>query len=405
MLWHVRALLEDRPGALASLAASCGDRLVNILGLQVFPATDGRVVDELVLHTPGGWKDVDVELLCAESGAQNVTVSPCSPHALEDQPVRYMRAAQALHDRPDLLEEQLCALLDAVPSDGSADGSAGSTLELDDDEGPVVRLFRPVAFTDSEVARASELRRLAARTMTALPEPLPAAADGAAPTAREARTEGPRATALPLSVATMLGEPALRRGTPADADAVVALHERCSAQTVYRRYHAPLPRVSTRFARSLLQPAGGLSLVLTVAGDVVGLGVLADGSGGPELGLMIEDGWQRRGLGSRLLRALAQEAADRGTETVTCLVQPDNDAVLPTIDRAQLRARVSRIDGLTVYRIPVGRLRQRDGSRRRGRSAMGELTTPLVALLHGREELREIYPAADLIDQAVRGGA
>jgi hypothetical protein len=36
---------------------------------------------------------------------------------------------------------------------------------------------------------------------------------------------------------------------------------------------------------------------------------------------------------------------------------------------------------------------------------MGEVTTPLVALLEGRPELREVYPPAALIDQAVRGGA
>jgi hypothetical protein len=36
---------------------------------------------------------------------------------------------------------------------------------------------------------------------------------------------------------------------------------------------------------------------------------------------------------------------------------------------------------------------------------MGEVTTPLVALLRDRSELREVYPPADFIDQAVRGGA
>ena len=45
MLWQVRTLLEDRPGALAALSVGCGDQLVNILGLQIFPAPDGRVVD------------------------------------------------------------------------------------------------------------------------------------------------------------------------------------------------------------------------------------------------------------------------------------------------------------------------------------------------------------------------
>lgn len=388
MLWHVRALLEDRPGALAALAASCGDRLVNILGLQVFPAIDGRVVDELVLHTPGGWDRTQVEELCALAGAHNVTVAPCSPHALEDQPVRYLRAAQVLDERPELLEEQLCTLLDAVPVEGSG---SPADLVLDDETGPVVRLARGVPFTDSELARAAELRRLAAAALGAGALPV-----GTGP-AGFARTE-PRSTPA-------TGGPALRRGRAADAEAVVALHERCSAETIYRRYHAPMPRVNARFARSLLCPADGVSTVVTADGAVVALGMLATGPSGPEVGLMVEDRWQRRGLGSRLLLALAEEAADRGMETLTCLVQPDNDAVLHTIHRARLTVRVSRVDGSVVYRIPVGKLRDRPARKKRGRPSMGEITTPLVALLHSRGELREVNPAADLIDQAVRGGA
>lgn len=386
MLWHVRALLEDRPGALAALAASCGDRLVNILGLQVFPAVDGSVVDELVLHTPGGWDRTQVEELCALAGARNVTAAPCSPHALEDQPVRYLRSAQVLDERPDLLEEQLCTLLDAVPVEGAA---GPADLVLDDGAGPVVRLARGVPFTDSELARAAELRRLAALGAGVLH----VASDPAGRAGTDARS----------TPAT--GEPTLRRGGAADADAVVVLHERCSAETVYRRYHAPMPRVNARFARSLLCPGDGMSMVVTVDGAVVALGMLATGPSGPELGLMVEDRWQRRGLGSRLLRALAEEAADRGMETLTCLVQPDNDAVLHTIHRARLTVRVSRVDGLVVYRIPVGKLRGRPPRTKRGRPSMGEITTPLVALLHSRGELREVNPAADLIDQAVRGGA
>lgn len=49
---------------------------------------------------------------------------------------------------------------------------------------------------------------------------------------------------------------------------------------------------------------------------------------------MVEDAWQQQGQGSRLLRALAVEAANRGVETLTCLVQSDDKAVLRTIRRA-----------------------------------------------------------------------
>ena len=378
MLWQVRTLLEDRPGSLAALSVACGDQLVNILGLQIFPATDGRVVDELVLHTPGGWTAQDIEQLFALAGVDEIVVSECSPHALEDQPTRYLRAAQVVTEEPELLEGQLCRLLGAFPVDGLP---GLETLVLDDDAGPVVRLSRRVPFTDTEVARAAELRRLAAPAPGPAPDP-----------AGEAWT--------------------VRLGTVADATALVAMHERCSSETVCRRYHAPLPRLSPRLARAMLEPTGGLSLVITVGDEIVGMGMLApdptsaDGTDA-EVGLLVEDRWQRQGHGTRLLRALVVEAATRGLRTLTCQVRPDNEAVLPTISRAELHARVSAADGLTVYRVPVDKVVETEAERRRRRNrpAMGDVTTPLVALLHGRRELREVYPPADLIDQAVRGGA
>ena len=48
MMWKLRALLDDRPGAMAALAVSCGEQAVNIMDLQIFPAPDGRVVDEFI---------------------------------------------------------------------------------------------------------------------------------------------------------------------------------------------------------------------------------------------------------------------------------------------------------------------------------------------------------------------
>lgn len=392
MLWQVRALLEDRPGAMAALAVSCGDRAVNILGLQIFPAPDGRVVDELVLHTPGGWTAEDVEDMVARAGGGAPTVFPCSAHALEDQPVRYVRAAQVVTDRPDLLVDQLCRLLDATPA---GDPYEAGALRLDDPYGPEVVLVRPVPFSDTELARAAELRRVAAVALGLDRDPVLAPVGAPEP--------GP---------AGVCAEPLLRAGSAADARGVVAMHARCSAESVYRRYHAPVPHVSSRLARAVLEPEGGTSMVVTVGSEVVALGMFAPATGvvsgaTAELGLLVEDRWHRRGLGSRLLRALALEAADRGFETLTCSVQPDNQAVLPLLRRSGLRVRASHADGVTEYAIPVAKLSTRAQVRpRRGnRPSMGEVTAPLADLLHQRRELRDVYPPADLIDQAVRGGA
>lgn len=406
MLWQVRALLDDRPGAMAALAAVCGEQNINILGLQIFPAADGRVVDELVLHTPGGWAAADVERLCDAAGVHEPLVTTCSPHALEDQPVRYVRAAQVLLEEPDRLRDQLCRLLDADPAE---DVPGLDTLVLDDDAGPCVAIARAVPFTDTEVARATELWRLA--TVVRATVPSRAEALAGAPAGPRAGVpggvpgEGPtRALAAPPVGAAAPGAVVLRPGTVADAEQVVAMHDRCSSRTVLHRYHAPVARISLRMARAMLEPTDGTSLVATVDGEVVGLGMMAATAEGVELGLLVEDRHQRQGIGARMLRALALDAAGGGVTELVCRVHTENTAVAATVRRANLRARVTWADGHTMYRIPVGRLA--DTPRRRtNRPVMGEVTTPLVSLLHQRHELREIYPPADFIDQAVRGGA
>ena len=88
-LWRVRCTLPDRPGSLAALTRECGAARVNILGLQIFPGVE-TVTDELVLHAPEGWGLVDIAGLVESAGGTSVSGTPCTEHALVDQPVRYV---------------------------------------------------------------------------------------------------------------------------------------------------------------------------------------------------------------------------------------------------------------------------------------------------------------------------
>jgi GNAT superfamily N-acetyltransferase len=151
-----------------------------------------------------------------------------------------------------------------------------------------------------------------------------------------------------------LADVATRRGGSDDVDQVVALHERCSADSIYRRYHAPLPRLSLRLAERLLEPPGGWSLVAARAGRVVGHACAGPLSGTDlEVGLLVEDPEQHRGIGARMLREVAHEASRRGYQTLHCLTQPDNQRILATAHRAGLDARLVWEDGLLHVRLPV----------------------------------------------------
>lgn len=99
MLWRVRTSLTDRPGSLARLTAICGENGLNILALQIFPEI-GSVVDELVLEAVDAWTAQDIAGLVASAGGDTVRVSPCGSQDLVDEPVRWLRAAEAIIARP-----------------------------------------------------------------------------------------------------------------------------------------------------------------------------------------------------------------------------------------------------------------------------------------------------------------
>ena len=119
MFYRVRASLHERPGALALLAARCGDAGLNILGLQIFPDL-GRVTDELVISAPEDWTAKAVADLVSGAGGDEVSVEPCTTHDLIDQPTRWLAAAQDVVADPELLPALLDKLLGPHPEKWSA---------------------------------------------------------------------------------------------------------------------------------------------------------------------------------------------------------------------------------------------------------------------------------------------
>jgi GNAT superfamily N-acetyltransferase len=130
----------------------------------------------------------------------------------------------------------------------------------------------------------------------------------------------------PAVVNTAPGAAALvsvRRAAEGDRQALVRMLARCSGETRYRRFHGPVKVFPERYLTEAL--AGSpvhFALVASAppeaAEDGAGDDVVALAScravaeGVAELGLLVEDGWQRRGIGDRLLREMADFAARSG---------------------------------------------------------------------------------------------
>jgi GNAT superfamily N-acetyltransferase len=112
-----------------------------------------------------------------------------------------------------------------------------------------------------------------------------------------------------------------RPAVPGDAPRLVAMFERCSPASRYGRFLAPLRHFpashlvdvvrSSPFRRSWVIDDLG-------TGEVVAVGSwFRNQPETAELGLLVEDGWQHRGLGSMLLDALVTSARHAGiTELV-----------------------------------------------------------------------------------------
>lgn len=159
MLWRVRTTLPDRPGALAELAASCGENGVNILGLQIFPGVD-RVTDELVLRTPEDWELADLAELVEAAGGTQVSVLSCTESALSDQPTRYVLAARTILAQPAGFPEVVARLFDAESDpEPSQLGPVQDVMDLAVGE-VVVQIRRTASFTATEHARGTALAEL-----------------------------------------------------------------------------------------------------------------------------------------------------------------------------------------------------------------------------------------------------
>lgn len=294
MLWRLRTTLPDRPGALAVLAQTCGTLGVNILGLQIFPGIEA-VTDELVLRTPDGWGLPELAALVEGSGGVAVSAVPCTEAALTDQPTRYVQAARTILATPTSFPEIVAQLFDA-----EADPVPGELAPVQDvmdmSVGDVqVQVRRTAPFTATEYARGSALADLVTDVLD------------------RARVHPTRPHPSPVAA----GE---APDYVVDGESVCAVFDG--------------------------RPVGS-ALLTTRPEDP---GVL-------HVTLGVELGWQRRGIGTRLLVEAARLAHTQGAAEIVLTTRSDNQAVLPMVLASGLRGRIRMAADVLTVRVPVRELR------------------------------------------------
>jgi GNAT superfamily N-acetyltransferase len=335
LTWRLRIRMDDRPGTLARIAIRLADLECNILGLTVLPVPGG-VLDEIVVRPAIGLTRAHLVSAIRAEGCECSGIVDADVRELVDASAATLASASRAVSDPakfsEVLREVLAAdIVTVVPTaetnPSRTEGGHRAVFAIDAESALVARRgWAP--FVQLELARGQALLGLLG--------------------AVRANASGPA-----VMTCTDGANLVLRQGAPGDADAVFALHDRCSKATLFQRYHTGMRTVPRRWLHRLLVPPRGVSLLAVCGRDVVGLGQLIPAATGEsaEVSLLVEDSWQRKGVGTALMARLGVLASVRGYQELTAVCLPSQDTIFRTAVRAGFKPG-KPVEG--QVRIPLG---------------------------------------------------
>jgi RimJ/RimL family protein N-acetyltransferase len=341
-LWRVHVELEDRPGRLGELATAVGAAGCNILSVHVVgePTDAGSVTDELLVRVPEGIDPSVLIMAAARVGA------PCTLHVradateLADPVTTALALARMVVADPGSAPRAVATLLNARLVDPAAPPAPDLHTHPLRVGAQHLLLGRGWPFTATELSRAAALLELSAQLALSAP-----------------------AAAPELGIDRVLllqdgSEVLVREADPSDAPLVAALHARCSPESRRARFLTPGARLDDAQLRELVGPQAGRAVLALTAdgGSAIGLADLQlrpgrDGSTTASLGVLVDDAWQGRGLGTSLLRRLAETAVELGVGELTGTVPVDGTRVTRLLRRAGLRPTAVLDDGTVRMRV------------------------------------------------------
>lgn len=123
------------------------------------------------------------------------------------------------------------------------------------------------------------------------------------------------------------------RADASDTDAVLTMLSRCSRETLFHRFHGLTDGVA--YFESLFRDGPvGETLLAWHRSACVGVATLGVGATGiVDLGVLVEDAWQRQGIGTWLVGSLLVNARARGLSTVHADVLGDDLFILEALRR------------------------------------------------------------------------
>lgn len=337
-LWRVHVELADRPGRLGELATAVGAAGCNIISLHVVgePADDGSVTDELLIRLPESIGPGALRAAVEGAGIPCTLLLPADATELSDPATTALALARMVAADPGSAPRAVATLLRARLVDPTVTDPTGYTRSLRVGA-QQLRLNRAWPFTATEISRAAALLELATQLGMRTPAP---------PRGRER-----------ILLLRDGSEVQLRRAQPSDEPLVAALHARCSPEARRSRFLSPTPLLAPDELAELLGASDADAAVLAVTtdgGSAVGIGNLRLGDGGSgRIAVLVENAWQGRGLGTALLRRIAECAGEQGVVELIGTARADGLYVTRLLRRAGLRPSVEIVDGGVRLRAPL----------------------------------------------------
>jgi GNAT superfamily N-acetyltransferase len=338
--WRLRVDLPDRPGSLSRLVGALGALHVYSVEVRVDEGADGRRGVYLALLAP---PDVspDVILAAAESCGTDAYITVGSPDDGRDILARTLDGATRLVRHPEEAPLIAAALVGADrvqvidATEGVDDQPNVLRLQWTTDRHVLLhRTWGP--FSRTEQVRASSLLRLSAAV---------GSADDAAAAGwvHEVRS----------------GTVWIRLARPEDAQAVAAMHERCSERTRFQRYFSLREWPELQLRRLAGGHRGASLVVQPKDGTVVGLGNVFpdpdadDDTPTAEIALLVEDAHQGAGIGRALLGRMLEVAPRMGFTAVVAHVLADNRGMHHLLEQTGLAWTTRISEGVAEMRADL----------------------------------------------------
>lgn len=161
-----------------------------------------------------------------------------------------------------------------------------------------------------------------------------------------------------------------------DRDALIRMVDRCSPESRCARFHEPLSALPMGWARRICKVTAprvvvaavvegihhrqadqpGAPLGVPYEDEIVALAQVEPEVGGAELAILVEDSYQRTGLGLLVVCAALSVAAGNGVDRVKAHILPNNDGIRRLMSSLGLPLRYGHDDGKECLTVDISAL-------------------------------------------------